>query len=430
MRKHHAKTPLLLLLVLLLLLSTVFTTGCSHTLKGKDFPAVFVHGYSGWVSYDARYDTLPYFGLTAGNMLRTLERRGYDVYAASVGPISSAWDRACELYAQIMGTRVDYGASHAALCGHERYGEDYTGRALIPNFQWSDKSKLHLIGHSFGGNTIRLLEDLLADGAPEEVAAAEAADTEVSPLFTGGHGGYVFSITIIASPSNGTTAVYQSSAGTSVGANNGVYDPHLQHFGISAGDQASVEQAIAAAGFQAHHDNALEDLSVEKACDMNRTIEMQPNVFYFSYYGTRTEVSAAGISVSKANMNQHLRLLADAMGSYTGTSPGQYTVGWNSPQTVAVTPQSLDAAWQPNDGMVNAESARCPYHLDSAGNRVYDAHADYDGSASLSSAIWYIMPELDYDHFTFIGGIMNEDSNAVKQFYIDLMDRLYALRSQ
>jgi len=36
-------------------------------------------------------------------------------YAASVAPNGSAWDRACELYAQLSGTRVDYGKAHTAV---------------------------------------------------------------------------------------------------------------------------------------------------------------------------------------------------------------------------------------------------------------------------------------------------------------------------
>ena len=37
-----------------------------------------------------------------------------------------AWDRACELYAQLNGLVTDYGAGHFARCGHLRYGRDYT----------------------------------------------------------------------------------------------------------------------------------------------------------------------------------------------------------------------------------------------------------------------------------------------------------------
>ena len=40
------------------------------------------------------------------------------VFTAAVGPIASNWDRAAELYAQIKGGCVDYGATHVARHGY------------------------------------------------------------------------------------------------------------------------------------------------------------------------------------------------------------------------------------------------------------------------------------------------------------------------
>ena len=36
-----------------------------------------------------------------------------------------AWDRACELYARLTGTTVDYGIAHSAEKGHDRFGITY-----------------------------------------------------------------------------------------------------------------------------------------------------------------------------------------------------------------------------------------------------------------------------------------------------------------
>ena len=58
-------------------------------------PTVFVHGLLGWGAQDALYRAVPYWGLAAGDVLGYLNRCGYDCRAASVGIISSAWDRAC-----------------------------------------------------------------------------------------------------------------------------------------------------------------------------------------------------------------------------------------------------------------------------------------------------------------------------------------------
>ena len=98
-------------LVLTVLLTAALCSGCGGTKNG--LPTVFVHGYGGWGSYDAQHAHRAYFGLNVTNIETHLRDAGYDVYMASVGPHSSAWDRACELYAQLTGTRTDYGAAHS-----------------------------------------------------------------------------------------------------------------------------------------------------------------------------------------------------------------------------------------------------------------------------------------------------------------------------
>ena len=123
---------------------------------------IFVHGLAGWGSYDAAYKRMPYWGMLGGDLTAYLQNEGYDAYAASVAPNGSAWDRACELYAQLAGTVTDYGKAHSERCGHERFGPDFTGRPLIPD--WTSGKKLVLLGHSFGGATIRLFSEILANG--------------------------------------------------------------------------------------------------------------------------------------------------------------------------------------------------------------------------------------------------------------------------
>ena len=136
------------------------------------YPTVFVHGLLGWGARDALYRAVPYWGLAAGDVLGYLNACGYDCRAASVGIISSAWDRACELYAELTGGTADYGIAHAQCFGHARFGTAYPN-PLVPD--WGADRPVDLVGHSFGGATARLLAQLLAHGCPEEVQAAEAA---------------------------------------------------------------------------------------------------------------------------------------------------------------------------------------------------------------------------------------------------------------
>ena len=125
------------------------------------YPTVFVHGLLGWGARDALYRAVPYWGLAAGDVLGYLNACGYDCRAASVGIISSAWDRACELYAELTGGTADYGIAHAQHFGHARFGTAYPA-PLVPD--WGADRPIDLVGHSFGGATARLLLQLLADG--------------------------------------------------------------------------------------------------------------------------------------------------------------------------------------------------------------------------------------------------------------------------
>ena len=114
---------------------------------------IFVHGLAGWGSYDEKYAKKPYWGMRNGDLIQYLRDQGFDCYAASVSPHGSAWDRACELYAQLYGTRVDYGKRHSEEYGHERFGKDFSD---CPLCTIEDETELILIGHSFGGTTIRV----------------------------------------------------------------------------------------------------------------------------------------------------------------------------------------------------------------------------------------------------------------------------------
>ena len=121
---------------------------------------------------------------------------------ASVGPISSNWDRACELYAQIKGTRTDYGAAHAAKFGHSRWGPDYTGKGFFPS--WSASNPVSLVGHSMGGQTARMLEYLLQNGDADERAFNYAGQAAISPLFSGSGRAWIKSMHTVATPHNGS----------------------------------------------------------------------------------------------------------------------------------------------------------------------------------------------------------------------------------
>ena len=127
---HKLRKKLIPALCLILL----FSAGCGGRRnpppERAGFEYVFVHGLSGWGSYDKTNRTMPYWGMLGGDLMKYLGRQGFSCHAASVAPEGSAWDRACELYAQIAGTRVDYGPVHSEKYRHSRFGRDFSRSSL------------------------------------------------------------------------------------------------------------------------------------------------------------------------------------------------------------------------------------------------------------------------------------------------------------
>ena len=397
------------------------------------YPTIYVHGLMGWGEHDQIYAVTPYWGLTS-DLMPYLTGKGYESYAASVDPLSSAWDRACELYAQLTGTTVDYGAAHAAEYGHARYGVTYDK----PLFEgWSADKKINLVGHSFGGATIRLFLDILADGSAEEQAAAKAAGTEVSPFFQGGKADWVYSLTTLAAPHNGTTFLeccgdmtqFAAEASTAmakllgISDFKGVYDFQLEQFGFYRKDGETVLEAldrVLHSDFLSHNDNVFRDLTIDRALELNDDIEIQPNVYYFSYAGDKTcQSTITGERTSAVDMTPLFVPFANQMcGYYDQTTAGGFRI---------------DKSWAPNDGLVNTVSALYP--TDSAGRCLTQSgktgYVQQDGYSNVDyqPGVWNVMPVRHYDHGNFIAGmpvpdLASQSIPALRQFYLSLMDNL------
>jgi pimeloyl-ACP methyl ester carboxylesterase len=104
--------------------------------------------------------------------------------------------------------QVDYGEQHALDHDHDRFGATFEG--LFP--EWSDLQPVHLVGHSYGGNTALELQRLLH----EQVCATFGSKLSTQQLSMrrqafSAHvtsASWVRSISTISSPLNGSLALY------------------------------------------------------------------------------------------------------------------------------------------------------------------------------------------------------------------------------
>lgn len=438
---------LLLAVVLIASIGILPANAASNAKYQAKHPIVLVHGLAGFGQYDDLNSIIQYWGYTSGSIDKYIEKYGNECYEASVGPISSAWDRACELYAQLTGTVTDYGAYHAAVHGHDRYGRDYTahGYGKLMKKEWNASNPINLVAHSFGGVTCRLLIQLLADGSKAEYNYAVKTGTlgNLSPLFTGGKRNWVYSLTTLAAPSNGSTVcealpnivnfvgelMTVGSKALSVTSLKGVYDFQLEHFGITAKKTDTLDslyKKIVKSGFMDHNDNAFADLALDKAIDMNKDLKLQSSVYYFSYYGDRTTRTILGTYKPTVRMWAPFQISGAAMCTYNGTTAGYYYNGYGANKTkVSVTKTKANTAtWKRSDGMVPVESGQYPFHYEN-GKRVDDAHTSASvGVTAKKTGVWYVMPVVDADHLTFCGGVLNETVSSVHSFYNGVMQNI------
>ncbi len=351
------KSSLILVTLVIVLYAGTALVQAQNLRKLSDIQHIFVHGLSGWGSYDTRYRFMPYWGMFGGDLIRYLKKEGYSCYAASVAPEGSAWDRACELYAQLSGTVVDYGKAHSEKYGHERYGRDFSKDPLIPD--WDAGRKIVLLGHSFGGATIRLFSEILANGSAEEREATEQGD--LSAFFQGGQGERIHALVTLAAPTNGTTA----------------YDMNAQ-------DVYTVEE-----------DTAAYDMHIDNALALNEKISTLPGTYYFAVPCSATEKAEDGTWKPVKKLMERMFLdSAAAMGSYTGTTPGGFVI---------------DETWLENDGLVNTVSSMAPL---GAPEKAYDPE-------TVEPGIWNVMPVYVGDHMSLQGGMTKR--NNIRQYYTDLL---------
>ena len=351
-----------------------------HTTDKTHYPFVFVHGFFGWGQYDKGSDKLTYWGMFSGDLVEKVNRSGFVAVSASVDTVGSAWDRACELYAQLTGTRVDYGKAHSERFGHPRYGEDYTGRALLP--QWDSTHKINLIGHSFGGPTSTLFASILAYGDEDEQNAT--TDGSLSDFFKGGRTDWIYSITGLSAAFNGTTLAMNHQALKEIGAYlNAKVD---EKFGRlpdvftlppkKLSDFWFSKMANVASGEVAAPDTGLWDMDPDESVRLNGRIRTVPEIYYFSVPHDATKDSDDGT-----------HRVPDRRICDTFFIPLVYVLGHTDTETKEG--MRLGKEWQPNDGLVNTISETAPFDKES--DTVPEAPSVALAKAGFSKGVYELM---------------------------------------
>ncbi|KAJ3187570.1 hypothetical protein HK101_009361 [Irineochytrium annulatum] len=338
--------------------------------SGNNYPIVMIHGLLGWGEAPL-LGFLKYWGGVTSDLVGLLRKNGYTVYQPHVGPLSSNWERACELYAQLAGTVVDYGVARAKKMGHDRFGEDFRGKGLYPDFAINPAAKIHLIGHSMGGPTGRMFIHLMSHGFPEEVQASIAAGTTASPLFwtnrtssqvdgfisiSGVLGGTTFTDYLRAH--NGLANFVVTFAELLVGVGKvipNMYDFQLGHWKLTqnAGEGfVAYINRLFASKWGSAPSNALFDLSVQGTNDpLLNWVRNSPDTYYFSLSGLTT-FNVGNSAVGEPTTLPFLVPTASIVGTYLNSS--LHLAGG-------------DVAWHPNDGLVPVLSSRA----DSSGYNSY-----------------------------------------------------------
>ena len=370
--------------------------------KNQD-PIILVHGFNGFTD-DINPNVLShYWGGDKLNIRQDLEQNGYNAYEASISAFGSNYDRAVELYYYIKGGTVDYGAAHAERYGHERYGKTYEGVYK----DWQPGQKVHLVGHSMGGQTVRQLEELLRNGSQEEIEYQKEHGGDISPLFQGNHDNMVSSITTLGTPHNGThasdkignEAIVRQIAfdlGKRLGNKNSRVDFGLSQWGLKQQPDESYLSYLSrtkTSKLWQTKDNALYDLTRDGATDLNRKTSLNPNIVYKTYTGEATHPTLFGKYKADYNLFLPFTVTANVIGKTT------------------------EKEWRENDGLVSVISSQHPF------NQAYTEATDTN-----QKGIWQVTPtKHDWDHVDFVGQDSTDTKRTreeLQQFWYDLADDL------
>ena len=379
----------------------------THQAQFKNqYPVVFVHGFLGFAG-DNQFSLAPkYWGGTKYNIDRNLTNEGYNVHEANIGAFSSNYDRAVELYYYVKGGRVDYGAAHAAKYGHHRYGRTYKGIMR----DWEPGKKIHFIGHSMGGQTIRQMEEFLRNGNQEEIEYQRQHGGTISDLFTGGKDNMVASITTLGTPHNGTPAADKigtrklvketiNRIGRLSGGKDVDIDLGFSQWGLKQQPNESYidyAERVSKSKIWNTEDQAVNDLTTQGAEKINQQTSLNPNIVYTTYTGSATHTGPLGNELPNSSEILLLNLTSRIIG------------------------KDANKEIRPNDGVVPVISSQHP------SNQAFKKVDDH--TPATDKGVWQVRPvQHDWDHLDLVGMDafdLTHTGRELGQFYLGIMDNI------
>ncbi len=390
------------------------------------YPTIFVHGFGGWGEKEPMNKLMGYWGKGKNDILAHLRAEGYECYAPSLGPVTGVWDRCCELWAYLFGGTVDYGKVHSEKYGHARYGRTYEHGVLEDLGKTEAHKKINIVGHSFGGPTVKGFAALMCQGSQEEIDGTDPDD--LSPLFQGGHGNLLNAVHTLSGVNNGTTLDVFSDKSLPIAAeailifiaslgNAAVklWDHGLQFYGI--GDYPEKQKLPLPAlkrswpgvkKFAATvWDGAQGEMRIEVQHDMNEVQQTNEKIYYFAHRALASKTIPGGWQIPDIGRTKFSggRVGADMIGLITGNVIlKKYKTGELG--------YTIDKSWLPSDGFVNVIGQSAPLNAPQEDGSLSDDFAPKAG-------VWYNMPVQRADHLVWM--LMTGTREEVFAYYDRMM---------
>ena len=361
----------------------------------NNYPIVLIHGFFGWGN-----DEMGNYRYWGGykDIQKILEDNGYKVLNVSVGPISSNWDRAVEVYYQLKGGQVDYGYGHSKKYGLIQKPLDKNYKGLYP--EWDENHPVHLIGHSMGGQTARMLQYLLETEIFEDTSASRK---EKSKLLGQSNTGLISSITSLATPHDGSTLAdivtktfpfIQYFIGLAGVMGTEFFNFDLSQWNLIRGPDetwSSYVRRMRSHKAWGTKNISAWDLSVDGAAELNSYMNASPDIYYFSFvFSATSKDKSTGYHVPNKDVFLLIRSRAKLLGS---------KIVFKSDGT------ETDSTWWENDGIVNVRSMKGP----TSGQNGPDPIVQFVKSDPLMQGQWYTFDTVDLDHYQSVGHMLSKE---------------------